>query len=164
MSKIWTDLVELRKKVGGLKAERKPGVTFAVKSAKDLMIKLRDAADELGMPVAGAIVESITYDLPGIQVFSKPGIGCHTSVKVMFMSSDGSNVIFAGSGHGTSNDDKAGGKASTYAWKDAVIKGLSLPDDDMIDTDDESSPITKPVTSNVAAKAVAKTFVKKKWS
>ena len=159
-SKIWTDLVELRRKIGGLKAERKPGVTFAVKSAKELMIKLRDAADDLQMPVAGAIVESITFGLgDNFQVFGKPGIGCHTSVKVMFMSSDGSSVTFAGSGHGTSNDDKAGGKASTYAWKDAVVKGLSLPDDDMVDTDDES----KPVSSATTAKAVPKK-VFKKWS
>mgnify|MGYP001578078545 CR=1 FL=1 len=149
-SKILSDLVSLRKAIGGLKAERKPGITFAVKSAKDLLIRLRDAADELGMPLAGAIISSSTYLLGPIQVFNKDGIGCHTTVTVRFMSSDGSYVDFVGSGHGTSNDDKAGGKASTYAWKDAIIKGLCLPDDDMVDTDDESKPVTN------------KTFVQKK--
>jgi hypothetical protein len=62
------------------------------------------------------------------------------------MSSDGSYVDFVGSGHGSSSDDKAGGKASTYAWKDAIIKGLSMPDADMADTDDESVPLAKTAT------------------
>jgi hypothetical protein len=141
-SKILTDLIALRRAVGGLKAEKKKGVMFPVKSAKDLMKKLRTEADELNMPMAGAVIHSTTFQLDGIEVFNKPGIGCHTTVTVRFMSSDGSYVDFAGSGHGTSNDDKAGGKASTYAWKDAVVKGLSLPDDDMVDTDDEAKPIT----------------------
>ena len=142
--KILKDLVELRKKIGGLKAERKPGITFAVKSAKDLLIRLRDAGDELNMPLVGAIVSSNTQLLGPIQVFNKDGIGCHTTVVVRFMSSDGSYVDFAGSGHGTSNDDKAGGKAHTYAWKAAIINGLCLPDNDMVDTDDESKPVTIP--------------------
>lgn len=147
--KIWNDLIELRKKVGGLKSQQRNGVMFPVKSAKDLMDKIRKGADELNMPMAGATISSNTFDVPGFQVYNKgagqmvPQLVCHTTVTVRFMSDDGSFVDFSGSGHGSSNDDKAGGKASTYAWKDAVVKGLSLPDSEMVDTDDESVPLAK---------------------
>ena len=148
--KIWSDLIELRKKIGGLQAEQRQGVMYKVKSAKDLMDKVRKAADELGMTLAGAIVGTHSENIPGFEVFNKgankmvPQLVVFTTVTVRFMSSDGSFVDFMGSGHCSSNDDKAGGKASTYAWKDALIKGLSLPDAEMVDTDDESVPMERP--------------------
>ena len=65
MPKILSDLLQLRKKIGGLKAEKKAvGPAYAVKSAKDLMIKLRDAADELHMPLAGAVVHQDIFTEP----------------------------------------------------------------------------------------------------
>lgn len=146
--KILSDLIELRRKIGGLKAEKKAGgPNFPVKSAKDLMVKLRDAADEIGMPVAGAVVGQDFYYYPIITGVDKYGNTQYTTVvhcvcRVRFESSDGSFREFTGSGHGADTQDKAGGKASTYAWKDAVTKALSLPDAEMVDTDDEAAPIT----------------------
>lgn len=149
--KILTDLIALRNEVGGLVANKNNFVPYPVKSAKDLMLKLRNAADKLGMVTAGAPVAQCVTQLEGVEFAKRdkqtgnsitvPGVGCHVVVTVRFMSSDGSFLDFAGSGHGTSEDDKAGGKASTYAWKDAVVKALSLPDDEMVDTDDESIPV-----------------------
>ena len=98
--KVYTDLIALRKAIGGLKANKKNGIMFPVKSAKDLMERLRDAADDLGMPLAGAIVVSNTQLIPPLQIFNKDGIGSHTTVTVRFQSSDGSYVDFCGSGHG----------------------------------------------------------------
>lgn len=147
--KILSDLVELRRLVGGLKSERVNGVLYPVKSAKQLMEKLRAAADKLNMVITGGVVKQEVTQLSGIEFYRKsldrnvPGIGCHCITTVRFMSDDGSFFDFVGSGHGTSEDDKAGGKASTYAWKDAVKNALALPDDDMIDTDDESVPVAK---------------------
>lgn len=150
--KILSDLIALRKAVGGLKSERVAGVMYNVKSAKKLMEKLRAAADELEMPVCAAVVKQEVTQVGGVEFYRKnidknvPGIGCHCISTVRFMSSDGSFFDFVGSGHGTSEDEKAGGKASTYAWKDAVVKALVLPDDDMVDTDDEG---TEPVAKKV---------------
>lgn len=137
--KIRTDLIALRKKIGGLKAEKKGGVMFPVKSAKDLMVKLRDAADELGMPMAGAPVDMKFQDRA-----TDKGTIVSCKVTVRFMSDDGSFVDFVGFGQGGDTQDKAGGKASTYAWKDALTKALSLPDADMVDTDDEQ-PFEEPI-------------------
>jgi hypothetical protein len=146
---ILKDLVALRKAVGGLKAEQRQGVAYKVKDASVLMDKIREAGDELGMVMMGAPVNSVSYDVPGFEVYNKnagklvPQLVVHTTVTVRFMASDGSYVDFVGSGHGSSNDDKAGGKASTYAWKDAIIKALSLPNADLVDTDDEQVPMER---------------------
>ena len=41
----------------------------------------------------------------------------HVKATVRIMAPDGSYIDMVGSGHGGDGDDKAGGKASTYAWK-----------------------------------------------
>jgi hypothetical protein len=171
--KIRTDLIALRKKIGGLKAEKKGGVMFPVKSAKDLMVKLRDAADELGMVMAGAPINvefqeralslGYTDEVTTRTTFSektedddaselvktetkrteRPSTIVTCKMTIRFMSDDGSFEDFVGFGQGGDTQDKAGGKASTYAWKDALTKALSLPDADMVDTDDEQ-PFEEP--------------------
>ena len=137
--KILTDLVALRAGVGGLVAKQK-AAPYKTKDAADLMEKLREAADELNMPMTGACVaQTVT------QIVTEKGTACHVVGTFRFMSDDGSYVDYVGSGHGADErGDKAGGKASTYAWKDAVWKGLSLPNKEMIDTDDEMPVVTQP--------------------
>lgn len=125
---------ELRRRIGGLKAEKKQGVTYAVKSAKDLMDKLRDALDELGYNAP--IVE-----LQGGAMDVERGTQAFLIATVEVQCPDGSCARMRGAGHGCDSQDKAGGKASTYAWKDALVKGFSLPDKEMVDTDDEEKPI-----------------------
>ncbi len=134
--KILTEMVLLRKAIGGLKSEKKAGVMFAVKSAKDLYIKLREALDELGMSAF-----PVHHQVTNIPVAE--GTACSVTVTYRVVASDGSFVEFVGSGHGFDKSDKALGKASTYAAKDALTKGLCLPDKDMVDTDDESLPVTQ---------------------
>ena len=62
----------------------------------------------------------------------------HVVATVRLIAPDGSYLDCVGSGHGGDVDDKAGGKASTYAWKDAILKGLTIPHEDMVDTDDDA--------------------------
>jgi hypothetical protein len=124
-----------------LVAEKKAGgPNFPVKSAKDLAIKLRKAADEVGMPIAGAVVKQKVAHLPRAldRNGAEAGTAIHVITTVRFESMDGSFREFVGSGHALDAQDKAGGKASTYSWKDAVTKALSLPDKEMVDTDDEN--------------------------
>ena len=145
-------LLALRKKVGGLQAKKTTGgPSFAIKSSKELEIKLRDACDELGIPVCGPVgVDGGNIDVDrGTAAFVKvvQRIGC----------SDGSYIDFVGIGHGADTQDKAAGKASTYARKDALTKGLIAPDKEMPDTDDEESPIEGGVKRRLGGKgAVAK--------
>lgn len=124
-------LIRLRRAVGGLQAKKQAnGPAYAVRSAKDLGIKLREALDAVGL-TCSVVGQDVTL-LP-----TERGTACHIKSLVRVEAPDGSFRDFVGSGHGMDKDDKAGGKASTYAWKDALVKGLSLPDQEMVDTDDE---------------------------
>ncbi len=159
LGQIQKDLLELRRKIGGLVAEAKQGVMYKVKSAKDLHIKLRAAGDELKMPLCGAIVNQFVHNLEPISGVNRKGepqttFIAHVTSTVRFMSADGSYVDFVGSGHGSGTDDKAGGKASTYSWKDAIIKGLCLPDEEMEDTDDALGVLPAPPSLKTVLDAV----------
>lgn len=137
--KILSDMIKLRDMVGGLQAKR-GGAPFPTKSAKELIIKVRAAADSLNMVMAGACVAQTVVQIP----VEGKGTLCHVVGTYRFMSDDGSHLDFVGSGHGgDSSGDKAGGKASTYAQKDAICKGACLPDEEMVDTDDEMPQIVQ---------------------
>jgi hypothetical protein len=130
-------ILQLRRKVGGLKARRQAnGPAFAIKSAKDLMDKIRAGADELGLLIYVAGQDGGNID-------AERGTMAWVKALVRVAAPDGSFVDLIGCGHGADRDDKAAGKASTYAWKDALIKGLCLPDAELVDTDDESGVPTK---------------------
>lgn len=121
---------KLRRLIGGLKAERKAGVQFAVKSAKDLLEKVHAATHELDM------VTFVTgLNVTGLDV--ERGTGCLVQSQVRVGCPDGSYVDFCGVGHGVATDDKGAGKGSTYAWKDAWVK-TGLPDKELVDADDSS--------------------------
>lgn len=142
--KIYAEMVALRKAIGGLQAKKVAnGPSFAIKSAKDLGIKLRDGLDALGM-------NCYVVDHQITNIDTDKGTGCLVRVVVELVASDGSAVRFTGVGHGIDRDDKAAGKASTYAWKDAITKGLNLPDAEMKDTDDEEG-VGKEVKPKVKA-------------
>jgi hypothetical protein len=138
----------LRMAVGGIEAKKQAGgPMFPVRGAKELNQKLAQALNDLDL-VAPQVAQEHTHfetgdgKIPGNATNSgKPVFRTltHCKATVRLGASDGSFVDFVGSGHGGDTDDKAGGKSSTYAWKDAVFKGLTVPHADMVDTDDEQS-------------------------
>lgn len=142
---IHAKLRELRLHVGGVAAKKQAGgAMFPVKGAKEVAQKLAQALVDLNM-VAPVVAQEIHYfdtkDIPDNKTASgKPVFRTLVHVKstVRLGAEDGSFVEVVGSGHGGDVDDKAGGKASTYAWKDAILKGLTVPEADMLDTDDEA--------------------------
>jgi hypothetical protein len=144
-------ICELRRRVT-LAAEKRSGVMFPVKDAKQLLQKLAEALNELNM-TAGVVRQDVkiidTSNIPknenakGNPVF-RTLVHCKTTVR--FTAPDGSFADFEGSGHGGDPDDKAGGKASTFSWKDAVLKGITIPAEELDDTDDEQQ--TKPNNNN----------------
>lgn len=139
---------KLRIEIGAVEAKKSTdqyGPKFPVRGAKDLAQKLANALNALNMeaPVVDQQVTLIDTDkIPknenksGNPVFRTLA---HVKSVVRLIAPDTSFIDLVGSGHGGDVDDKSGGKASTYAWKDAILKGLSIPHEDMVDTDDDSS-------------------------
>lgn len=157
---IHSKLRDLRLAVGGIAAKKQAGgPMFPVKSAKDLSAKLAQALCDLDL-VAPVIAQEVTLvdtaNIPGNATSSgKPVFRtlAHVKATVRIGAADGSYVDMVGSGHGGDTDDKAGGKATTYAWKDAILKGLTTPEQNMIDTDDEApSEGAGPVKADKAEK------------
>lgn len=143
---IHSKVRDLRISVGGIEAKKVAGgPQFPVRGAKELAQKLAQALCDLNLlaPVVAQDVTIIETDkIPGNATASgKPVFRtlAHVKATVRLCAEDGSFVDMVGSGHGGDVDDKAGGKADTYAWKIALLKGLTLPEKDMIDTDDDSS-------------------------
>lgn len=141
---IHNKLRELRREVGSLGAKKQQGgPMFPVRSSKELMQKLAEALDALNL-TAGVVAQDVTLvdtaNIPDNKTSSgKPVFRtlAHVRSTVRIGAEDGSFVEYVGSGHGGDVDDKAGGKADTYAWKAAVLKGLCIPEQNMPDTDDE---------------------------
>jgi hypothetical protein len=165
---IHAKIRELRLAVGGLAAKKQAGgPMFPVRGAKELAQKLAQALCDLDLvaPVVAQDVNLLPTDaIPANSTSSgKPVFRtlAHVKSTVRLGASDGSFVDMVGSGHGGDVDDKAGGKADTYGWKIALLKGLTIPEQDMLDTDNDSSDTTekpvKPAKTEKAEKAAAKT-------
>lgn len=159
--KIHEGLTSLRRAVGSLAAKKQQGgPMFPVRSAKELMQKLAEALDELGMqafPISQEVHHFDTANIPSNATASgKPVFRtlAHVKSTVRVAAADGSFADVVGSGHGGDVDDKAGGKADTYAWKSALLKGLCVPEQDMPDTDDEE-PSAGPSSDELAFKKAA---------
>lgn len=139
---------KLRIEIGAVQAKKsddKFGPKFPVRGAKDLAQKLANALNTLNMeaPVIAQEISLLpTENIPGNERSSGNPVFrtlAHVKSTVRLIAPDTSFIDMVGSGHGGDVDDKSGGKASTYAWKDAILKGLSIPHEDMVDTDDDSS-------------------------
>lgn len=142
---IFSKLLELRRAIGGLKARKSTeayGPQFPVRSSKELMDKLSAAVNDLDLLVYPVASELVTMEVPATtDKQGNPKMGgscCYVISTIRVEAEDGSYRDFRGMGCGADRDDKAGGKASTYAWKDALLKGLSIPDAEMLDTDNEA--------------------------
>lgn len=152
---------ELRREIGGLEAKKAQfGPSFPVKSAKELEQKLQPALDKLGLTL------SCSYDIHGIDLDRVPvstnrkgeqqvvRSACWVKCTVKFCAEDGSYVESQGAGGGLDGDDKAYGKATTYARKDAILKMLAVPEKNMIDTDDEDDVGTAQAEPSADSKAL----------
>jgi hypothetical protein len=136
--KLWLDL---RKRVGNVALKQKTGMKFKTRAATDTYDQVRAAADELGVLI-------YPYNARGEGKVVDNGTLCDVTLDIVCQAvSDGSAIRIAGYGLGADTQDKAGGKAGTYAFKQALIQaclagGEKTPKKDRIpDTDDEAEPI-----------------------
>jgi hypothetical protein len=130
---VYEKFAELRKQVGVLKAKVKQGVKFKVRSADELADRVRPEADRLGL-----LIYPVGVEAKGHVVDS--GTLAEATVTLRIKSiSDGSYFDVVGFGLGADNQDKAGGKAGTYAWKSALVQALIAGGEK--DTDDSDTPI-----------------------
>jgi 3-dehydroquinate dehydratase len=153
--KLW---LELRKRVGTVEAKTKQGVKFKVRAAEDLIDKVQQAANELGILIYPSAVTGKGHVVDS-------GTLAETTVCVVAQAiEDGSRLTFEGYGLGADNQDKAGGKAGTYAFKQALIQaclagGTKDKKNRAPDTDDTDTPIPGGVRPAKAAGVVTKDSV-----
>jgi hypothetical protein len=127
-------LAELRARCGVLKAKKKDGVKFRVRSAEELNDKMRAHAIDLGL-----LIYPIASVGQGYPVEDGTLAAVNLVLRIQAVA-DGSYVDVAGFGLGADGQDKAGGKAGTYAWKAALVQTLLAGGAD--DTDDTDTPIS----------------------
>lgn len=131
----------VRAQVGVVEMKRKPGMKFDTRASTDLMDKLSQACNDHGVllyPTRGN----------GKSVLADSGTLCDVELTIVAQAiEDGSRLEFYGYGQGADTQDKAGGKAGTYAFKQACIQallagGTKAPKSHRIpDTDDSDTPI-----------------------
>ena len=151
-----TDALPPREKPDGRGGKLK----FKVRDAMELIDKLRSLTNSLGI---------IIY--PGVGTNGKGLVtddGTLVDVNMMLVAQaveDGSLLVFAGYGQGADNQDKAGGKAMTYAHKAILIQAAMLGGTKTAkalgvrDTDDDDAPIkggVKPKTAKPTLAALRK--------
>lgn len=127
-------IAEVRKALGNLKAKKKDGVKFKVRSADELNDKLRPLCAEHGL-----LIYPSRADGSGFPVEDGTLASVNLTLRIQALS-DGSYIDVCGFGLGADNQDKAGGKAGTYAWKAALIQTFLAGGAE--DTDDTDTPIT----------------------
>lgn len=129
--RLWA---KLREEVGIIQARQKPGMKFKTRAADELIGKIRGPVNDLGI----IIYPSSSAGSRGFPVDD----GTLASVKldiIVQAIEDGSRIKLSGFGLGADSQDKAGGKAGTYAFKQALLQGLLA--NGLDDTDDSDTPI-----------------------
>lgn len=135
----WAELV---RNTDPLQRRKKEGVRFLVRDAAELVDKLRVITNGLGI---------IIY--PGVATHGEGKVvedGTLADVNMVLIAQsveDGSMLGFGGYGQGSDSQDKAGGKAMTYAAKAILIQAAQLGGSKTAkalgvhDTDDTDTPI-----------------------
>lgn len=139
----------MRNHIGGLAAKKGVGskAPFPVRSAKELSVKWRAALDDLDCDFK-----------PKYYQFEDVKAGTLVTGYYEFTAPNGETMEFVGVAGPLDDSDKAVGKCSTYTWKDAIVKGFNIPDDEMVDQDDDDKPRVTPVSLMTAEIKAATTL------
>lgn len=136
---LWRQLVA---QTDALPRRDKPGVRFKVRDASELVDKLRVITNSLGILIYPGVATH------GTGMVVEDGTLADVNMVVIAQAvEDGSMLGFGGYGQGSDTQDKAGGKAMTYAAKAILIQAAQLGGSKTAkalgvhDTDDSSEPI-----------------------
>lgn len=151
---LWRQLVA---QTDPLQRRKKEGVRFMVRDAAELVDKLRAVTNALGILIYPGVATN------GKGVVVENGTLADVNMVVIAQAvEDGSMLGFGGYGQGSDTQDKAGGKAMTYAAKAILIQAAQLGGSKTAkalgvhDTDDSSEPIRGGVKPKMAATSLSK--------
>lgn len=130
------------------------GNAFNAVSDKDVKLQIGQAMERAGLAIIPISIEPLaTIDRYEVseQWGNKPAVmkrkkDVFTEVKTKYllMHESGSQIEFAGYGHGTDPADKSAGKATTYALKYALLYLFMVPTGKVDDADNTQPPVTPP--------------------
>lgn len=126
---VLAKLALLRAGAGSLEKKTKQGVNFEVRSYEDAIDQVATLADELGLLIYPVESPGHGVSYEWTNKYDKPQVGtlAEVTLTVRFQAiEDGSYVDMQAFGLGMDTQDKAGGKAGTYAFKQALIQGLLM--------------------------------------
>lgn len=130
-------------KVGIDKASKNSSQNFNFRGIDDVMFYLSPLLVEQSLLIGSRVIcfrtESKINDKGKFSGFA------YVHMSYVFTSAlDGSTHIVEAIGEGIDNADKASGKASSYAFKEAILKGFCVPVAGTLDPDFESPEVTAP--------------------
>lgn len=116
--------------------------SFAYQGVKDFDVKMafNEALTKAGLTcIPIDIQEETQVDRWEENGRTKQQIFCKVKTKYLLLHDSGESIEIVGYGHGTDNQDKASGKAQTYALKNALLYTFLTPVGTLEDTDNQHS-------------------------
>ena len=112
--------------------------SYAYQGVKDFDVKMafNEALTKAGLTcIPIDIQEEVQVDRWEENGRTKQQIFCKVKTKYLLLHESGESIEIVGYGHGTDNQDKASGKAQTYALKNALLYTFLTPVGTLEDTD-----------------------------
>lgn len=131
---------------------------------KDVKDKIGHSMAQYGLALFPTVIERVLNETPYTDKYGNQKLRVFVEVvtKYLLVHESGEQIEITGYGHGTDSQDKAAGKATTYALKYALLYTFLVPTGKIDDTDNTNSEElpqkpdlipqlksqTKPLTSN----------------
>ena len=139
MKQLTKAILKVMAEVKNIEKNMKVGSgSYAYNGVKDFDVKLafNEAMSKAGLTcIPIDIQEETQLDRWTDNGRTKQQIFCKVKTKYLLLHESGESIEIAGYGHGTDNQDKASGKAQTYALKNALLYTFLTPVGKLEDTD-----------------------------
>ena len=143
MKQLTKAILKVMAQVKNIEKNMKVGSgSYAYNGVKDFDVKLNfnEAMTKAGLTcIPIDIQEETQLDRWEENGRTKQQIFCKVKTKYLLLHESGESIEIAGYGHGTDNQDKASGKAQTYALKNALLYTFLTPVGKLEDTDNVHS-------------------------
>lgn len=143
MKQLTKAILQVMAQVKNIEKNMKVGSgSYAYNGVKDFDVKLafNEAMTQAGLScIPIDIQEETQLDRWEENGRTKQQIFCKVKTKYLLLHESGESIEIVGYGHGTDNQDKASGKAQTYALKNALLYTFLTPVGKLEDTDNVHS-------------------------